>query len=58
MATFVDLFMIELLSVRGLGIVCAVVGQGFKKMHDCSANSQVKWFTAGLVFVLVLVIFA
>lgn len=58
LATFVDLFMIELLSVRGLGIVCAVVGQGFKKMHDCSANSQVKWFTAGLVFVLVLVIFA
>ena len=58
LATFVDLFLIELLTVRGLGIVCAVVGQGFKRLHDCSANSQVKWFAAGVVFLVVIVIFA
>ena len=58
LATFVDLFLIELLSVRGIGIVCAVAGQGFKRLHDCSANSQVKWFAAGVVFIVVLVIFA
>ncbi len=58
LATFADLFIVELMCVRGLGIVCAVVGQGVKKLHDCSANSQVKWMVAGVVFVFILVIFA
>ncbi len=58
LATFIDLFLIELFCVRGFGVVCAVIGQGFKKMHACSANSQVKWFVVGVVFVFVLVMFA
>lgn len=58
MATFVDLFIVELMSVRGIGVVCAVIGQGFKRLHDCSVNSQVKWFVFGVIFVFVLVIFA
>ena len=55
LATFADLFFIELLCVRGSGIVGAVVGQGVKKLHDCSANSQVKWMVAGVVLVFVLI---
>ena len=58
MATFFDLFFVELFCVRGSGIVCAVVGQGFKRLHDCSANSQAKWFAAGVVFVFILMFFA
>ena len=56
LATFVDLFLIELLWVRGIGIVCAVVGQGFKRMHDCSANSQIRWLVAGLVMLFILIV--
>ena len=58
LSTFVDLLLIELLSVRGLGIICAVVGTGLKRMHECSANSQVKWIVAGVALIFVLVIFA
>ncbi len=58
LSVVVDLSLIELLSVRGFGVVCAIVGQGFKRLHDCSANSQVKWFVAGIVFVFALVIFS
>ncbi len=57
LATFVDLFLIELFCVRGFGVVCATIGQGLKKMHACSANSQVKWLVAGVVFVFILVMF-
>ncbi len=53
-----DLSITELLCVRGFGIVCAIVGQGFKRLHDCSVNSQVKWFVFGIIFIFVLVIFA
>lgn len=56
LATFADLFIIELVCVRGLGVVCAVMGQGFKKMHDCSSNSQIKWIAAGAVLLFVLII--
>ncbi len=49
--TFVDLFIIELLCVRGLGVVCAVIGYGLKGLHACTANSQIRWFAVGLVFV-------
>lgn len=55
LATFVDLLVIELLCVRGAGIVCAVVGHGFKKLHDCSCNSQVKWLVFGVVLLMVLI---
>ncbi len=55
LATFADLFLIELFCVRGFGAVCAIIGQGLKKMHVCSANSQVKWLVAGVVFVFILV---
>lgn len=55
LATFVDLFLIELLTVRGIGIVCAVIGQGFKRLHDASANSEVKWLVAGFVLLFVLI---
>lgn len=55
LGTFVDLFLIELLCVRGAGAVCAVVGQGFKRMHDCSANSQSRWIVAGVIMLFVLI---
>ena len=57
LATFVDLMLIELLSVRGVGVVCAVIGQGFKKMHDATSNSQVKWLVGGVVLLFVLIYF-
>ncbi len=47
-ATAVDLVLIELLCVRGLGSVCAVVGFGIKKLHCASATAQVCWFAVGL----------
>ncbi len=56
LATFVDLFLIELLWIRGLGLVSAVLGQGFKRMHDCSSNSQIRWLVAGLILLFVLMI--
>ncbi len=55
LATFVDLFLIELLSVRGIAIVCAVVGQGFKRLHDASANSEIKWLTTGFILLFILI---
>lgn len=55
LATFVDLLLVELLLVRGTGIVCAVIGQGFKRLHDASANSQVKWLVAGFVLLFVII---
>ncbi len=58
LATFVDLLLIEMLSVRGIGVFCAVLGHGFKRLHSCSANSQAKWLVAGVIFVFVLVIFS
>ncbi len=55
LATFVDLFLIELISVRGIGIVCAVIGQGFKRLHDASANSEIKWLVFGFVLIFILI---
>lgn len=55
LATFVDLLLVELLLVRGTGIFCAVIGQGFKRLHDASANSQVKWLVAGFVVLFVII---
>ena len=55
LATFVDLFLIELLWVRGIGIVCSVTGMGIRKLHDCSANSQIKWMVAGVLLLMVLI---
>ena len=55
LATFVDLFLVELLCVRGLGIFCAVLGQGFKRMHDVSGNSQVRWIAGGALFLLIMI---
>ncbi|MBQ6534060.1 MAG: hypothetical protein IJI37_02730, partial [Opitutales bacterium] len=55
LATFFDLLLIELLSVRGVAIVCAVIGQGFKRLHDASANSEVKWIVAGFVILFALI---
>ena len=55
LATFVDLLVIELLIVRGLGIVSAVIGFGFKRLHDVSANSQVKWLVGGFIVLLILI---
>ena len=55
LATFVDLLLVELLIVRGLGIVSSVLGYGFKRMHDVSANSQVKWLVGGVIVLLILI---
>ncbi len=55
LATFVDLLLIELLVVRGVGMVCAVIGQGFKRMHDASANSEIKWLVAGFALLMILI---
>lgn len=57
LATFADLFLVELIAVRGTGIVFAVIGQGFKRLHDASANSEIKWLVAGFILLFV-VIFA
>ncbi len=55
LATFVDLFLVELISVRGVAIVCTVIGQGFKRLHDASANSEIKWLVAGFILLIVLI---
>ena len=55
LATFVDLLFVEMLCVRGSGVVCAVVGHGVKKLHACSCNSQVKWLVFGAVLLIALV---
>jgi len=55
LATFIDLFLIELLSVRGIGVVCGVIGMGVRKLHDCTANSQIKWMVAGVIMLMVLI---
>ena len=57
LATFADLFLVELIAVRGTGIVFAVIGQGFKRLHNASANSEIKWLVAGFILLFV-VIFA
>lgn len=57
LSTFVDLFTIELVCVRGMGIFCAVAGYGIKRLHDGSALAQVRWFAAGLVLLAVLALF-
>ena len=55
LATFVDLFLIEILSVRGIGAFCAVLGCGVKKLHSSRCGAQVAWLGAGLAFVFFLV---
>ena len=55
LATFADLLFIEMLCVRGSGVVCAVVGHGVKKLHACSCNSQVKWLVFGAILLFALV---
>lgn len=55
LATFADLFLVELIAVRGTGIVFAVIGQGFKRLHDASANSEIKWLVAGFILLFVLI---
>ncbi len=54
LATFADMFLIELLFVRGIGAFCAVIGYGIKGLHVCSANSQVRWFAAGALLLFLL----
>lgn len=55
LATFADLLFIEMLCVRGSGVICSVVGYGIKKLHVCSCNSQVKWMVFGAILLFVLI---
>lgn len=56
LATFVDLLLIEMLCVRGLGIVCAIIGHGIKRLHAASCNSEIKWLVFGVILLFVLIL--
>lgn len=56
-ATFVDLCVIELGFVRGLGVLCAVAGNGLKRMHSSiKCGAQAAWFVGGIILIFALIL--